>query len=44
MRASSAQAILYKLGIDADDSARSICESSETLSPVRLLICFKVSF
>ncbi len=29
--------------IDADDSARSICESSETESPVRRASCFRVS-
>src|SRR5882724_10914857 len=39
---SSAKAILYSDEIEADDSARSIWERSDTLRPVRRDICFKV--
>ena len=42
IRESSAVAILYSDEIDALDSARSICESSDTLRFVRRDICFSV--
>ena len=40
--APSAAATLYRLEMEALDSARSICESNDTLSPVRWLICLSV--
>src|SRR5262245_34421778 len=43
IRESSASAILYRLEMEGLDSARSICESSEMLKPVRRLICLSVS-